>query len=254
MLRKGGRVLDVGCGPGTWTMEIAGEYPRSQVIGVDMSTIFPVEIKPSNCTFQQYNLLDGLPFEDESFDFIFMRYFSRISRKKENVTLTYNVHRFVGLGIPTEKWTDVIADLVRLLKPGGWIELTEADAEIHQAGPTFREYNEQFVKVLQERNLDPAAGKTLKERLEATNKLTNITSSFISCPGGVWAGKLGQLTLQSWEAYYRALAPLVCRTLNLSVNQYTARLHLCLREADEYKTFENVHFAFAQKKQQQTEQ
>lgn len=74
VLRKGGRVLDVGCGPGSWAMEIAGEYPKSQVVGIDINPMFPRDIKPSNCTFHQYNLLDGLPFEDGSFDYIFMRY------------------------------------------------------------------------------------------------------------------------------------------------------------------------------------
>jgi ubiquinone/menaquinone biosynthesis C-methylase UbiE len=73
MLRKGSKILDVGCGPGTWSMEIAGEYPKSTVIGIDMTPLFPREIKPSNCAFYQCNLLNKLPFEDSSFDYVFMR-------------------------------------------------------------------------------------------------------------------------------------------------------------------------------------
>lgn len=74
VLRKGAKVLDMGCGPGAWSMEIASEYPKSQVVGVDISPMFPNDIKPSNCTFHQLNLHDGLPFEDDTFDYIFMRY------------------------------------------------------------------------------------------------------------------------------------------------------------------------------------
>jgi ubiquinone/menaquinone biosynthesis C-methylase UbiE len=55
-------------------MEIAGEYPKSEVVGIDMSSMFPAEIKPTNCQFMRINILEKLPFDDDSFDFIFMRY------------------------------------------------------------------------------------------------------------------------------------------------------------------------------------
>lgn len=74
VLRKGAKVLDMGCGPGAWSMEIASEYPKSQVVGVDISPMFPNDIKPSNCTFHQLDLHQGLPFEDGTFDYVFMRY------------------------------------------------------------------------------------------------------------------------------------------------------------------------------------
>lgn len=72
-LRKGANVLDIGCGPGSWSMEIAGEYPKSTIVGVDMVPLFPRDIKPSNCLFYQSNILNGLPFQDGTFDYVFMR-------------------------------------------------------------------------------------------------------------------------------------------------------------------------------------
>ncbi|KAI7853432.1 hypothetical protein BDC45DRAFT_464759 [Circinella umbellata] len=228
VLRKGGRVLDVGCGPGSWTMEIAGEYPKSQVVGIDINPMFPRDIKPSNCTFHQYNLLDGLPFEDASFDYIFMR--------------------FIGLGIKDKQWSKVLVELTRLLKPGGWIELAEQDTEMYRAGPKTLDLNNKLVEVMEIQHIDPQIGRSLKERLEKQDELTNVTTTFISCPGGQWAGKLGQLTLQSWQAYYQALGPQICNTLNIPIKQYEEHLKTCWVEANEYKTFENVHFAYAQKK------
>jgi ubiquinone/menaquinone biosynthesis C-methylase UbiE len=67
------KILDVATGTGVWALEMAHEFPRAQVYGVDISAIFPATIKPSNCHFQLCNILDGLPFPDNYFDFIYQR-------------------------------------------------------------------------------------------------------------------------------------------------------------------------------------
>ncbi|KAL1923618.1 uncharacterized protein VTP21DRAFT_8598 [Calcarisporiella thermophila] len=69
ILQSGAKVLDAGCGPGTWAMEMASEYPNSQFYGIDISNMFPLHSKPSNCTFQIANILKKLSFEDNKFDF-----------------------------------------------------------------------------------------------------------------------------------------------------------------------------------------
>ncbi|KAG2197520.1 hypothetical protein INT47_007129 [Mucor saturninus] len=228
VLRKGGRVLDVGCGPGSWAMEIAGEYPKSTVIGVDITPIYPKEIKPTNCAFYQCNILNPLPFEDNTFDYVFMR--------------------FMGQGVESDKWSNILAELIRILKPNGWIEWVEGDVEIHRPGPSTHEFNEQLIHLMKENDQDPHIGRTLKERLLNTGELMQVSSMFVSCPGGQWAGKLGQLTMQSWKAYYQALRPLLSESWGISTSEYHERLQTCWREADEYKTFENVHFSYAQKR------
>ncbi|KAI8048770.1 S-adenosyl-L-methionine-dependent methyltransferase [Gilbertella persicaria] len=228
VLRKGGRVLDVGCGPGAWSMEIAGEYPKSTVIGIDIAPIYPKDIIPSNCAFYQCNILNKLPFEDNTFDYVFMR--------------------FMGQGITADKWASVLSELIRVLKPKGWIEWVETDIEIHRPGPITQDFNQKLMKLMSDHHQDPHIGRTLKERLEQTHALINTTSMYVSCPGGQWAGKLGQLTMQTWKAYYQAFCPLLCQYGDISAEEYSKRLKSCWREADEYKTFENIHFAYAQKK------
>lgn len=56
------KVLDVGCGPGTWLLEMSTKYSRSSFTGVDISPIFPAEIKPRNLNFYVANVLEKLPF------------------------------------------------------------------------------------------------------------------------------------------------------------------------------------------------
>ncbi|KAI8067609.1 S-adenosyl-L-methionine-dependent methyltransferase [Gongronella butleri] len=228
-LRKGATVLDIGCGPGSWTMEIAGEYPKSTIVGVDMASMFPKDIKPLNCQFYQCDVLRGLPFQDATFDYVFMR--------------------FMGHGIERDQWPTVLQDILRVLKPGGWMEIVEFDLELHRPGPVTKQYNQQLISLMEARNLDPHCGRKLKDQLHNMDSLHHVQGSFISCPGGKWAGKLGQLALQSWKAYYRALQPPVCVMEGISVDEYNQKLDICWDETDEYKTFENIHFAYGQKKQ-----
>ncbi|PKK64203.1 hypothetical protein RhiirC2_869403 [Rhizophagus irregularis] len=38
---RGCKVLDVGCSPGTWLLELSNTYTSSQFIGLDMKPIYP---------------------------------------------------------------------------------------------------------------------------------------------------------------------------------------------------------------------
>ncbi|PKY58467.1 S-adenosyl-L-methionine-dependent methyltransferase [Rhizophagus irregularis] len=64
------KVLDIGCGPGTWLLDLANKYEKSLFYGLDNNSIFPNEIKPSNLNFIKADMFDGLPFPDNEFDFV----------------------------------------------------------------------------------------------------------------------------------------------------------------------------------------
>lgn len=104
-------VLDFGCGSGTWTMELATQFPKAQFIGIDKTSHFPKHIKPRNCQFEQFEITDSLgqdqklPFEDNSVDFIFQR--------------------DMNWGLTESAWLPLVKEYFRILKPGGWIELVE---------------------------------------------------------------------------------------------------------------------------------
>ena len=94
------------CGPGTWLLEVRDKYQKSEFIGVDANPSFPTIIKPDNVTFSKVNILDnGLPFKSNCFDFVHMR--------------------FMMLAFNREEWKSVIQELIRVCKPGGWIEIME---------------------------------------------------------------------------------------------------------------------------------
>jgi ubiquinone/menaquinone biosynthesis C-methylase UbiE len=101
-------VLDVGCGPATWTMEMANAYPGCTFIGIDKHAVFPRDIKPKNCHFQLVDIANAvyLPFPDNSIDYIFQR------------DMNWSLNK--------DDWAPLMQEYFRILKPGGWIELMES--------------------------------------------------------------------------------------------------------------------------------
>lgn len=103
---EGAKVLDVGCGPGTWLMDIATEYPQVDCLGVDMCDVFPKQIRPPNVRFEVANVTDGLPYPDNTFDFV-------------------NV-RLLLIGLQSKQWPEMWKEVMRVLKPGGLAQSIEA--------------------------------------------------------------------------------------------------------------------------------
>src|SRR2546429_5693288 len=70
-LRRPARILDVGCGTGQWAYDLCAEFADSRVVGLDLATAKPGA--PPHFAMVRGNLLDGLPFRDDSFDFVHQR-------------------------------------------------------------------------------------------------------------------------------------------------------------------------------------
>jgi ubiquinone/menaquinone biosynthesis C-methylase UbiE len=65
-------VLDSGCGPASWTLEMAEKYPNSKFHGVDIAGAFP-ETLPANLELITGNIAKHIPFPDNTFDYVHQR-------------------------------------------------------------------------------------------------------------------------------------------------------------------------------------
>jgi ubiquinone/menaquinone biosynthesis C-methylase UbiE len=64
---------NVADGTGRWAIEVADDYPRTRVIGMDLSPMQPTDV-PANCEFVVGDLTETLDtFDDGSFDLIHSR-------------------------------------------------------------------------------------------------------------------------------------------------------------------------------------
>ncbi|KAI8332077.1 S-adenosyl-L-methionine-dependent methyltransferase [Chlamydoabsidia padenii] len=131
---KATKVLDCGCGPGTWIMDVATDYPNCQLAGIDISDVFPSSIRPLNVHFEIANVVTGLPYEDNTFDFINIRFFI--------------------MALRVEEWPIAFKELYRLLKPGGVIQSFECG--ILCRGRKFpTDANALVMAFMETRGLDP---------------------------------------------------------------------------------------------------
>ncbi|HEX4204530.1 MAG TPA: methyltransferase domain-containing protein [Ktedonobacteraceae bacterium] len=92
------RILDVGCGTGRWATEMAAAFPIAKVVGVDMvDQTGQMDPNPTRrFAFMQANVLEGLPFAANTFDFVHMR--------------------LLLFAIPAERWPQVLRELLRVTR------------------------------------------------------------------------------------------------------------------------------------------
>ncbi|MFL5655544.1 MAG: class I SAM-dependent methyltransferase [Ktedonobacteraceae bacterium] len=121
-------ILDVGCGPGEWALEIAQRFPGSQITGIDISALmityahYTAESQHiSNVQFQVMDARQLLAFPDASFDLI-------------------NARFIVGF-MSTTTWPQLIHECFRILRPGGILCNCEPESLGSTTSPSLAQYN-----------------------------------------------------------------------------------------------------------------
>ncbi|CAG8620680.1 19287_t:CDS:2 [Gigaspora rosea] len=219
------RVLDVGCGPGGWLLDMATQYPNSTFVGVDISSMIPKDQQPSNMGFLQCNIHNGLPFPDDTFDFVFMS------------------HMFTS--ITENQWQDVVGDLVRVTKPGGWIELMEGDYINSTSGPVTREIQTQLTILMRARGINMNIGPSVYKYFENIEDLEDeiFTSQTVTPLGN---GTVGELAFKNYKASHFAVR--LHEYMGISKQELEDMFKISQKEMDDYETTLNIHRFYVQKK------
>ncbi|CAG8505320.1 1961_t:CDS:2 [Ambispora gerdemannii] len=196
------RVLDVGCGPGVWTLEMASEYPNVEFYGVDTFESFPTEIKPSNVFFYKASVLVGLPFDSEFFDFIVVR----------NSNSVFTV----------QEWSEnVFKELTRVLKPSGMIESQESVWNVNTMGPSFQLLANTYNCMLESKNIDLTIAKRIPEFMKNTKCLINVAELKKAHPLSLEeGGKLAESFQQIAHSGFKVLKPQLLPQLRTSAKSY----------------------------------
>jgi ubiquinone/menaquinone biosynthesis C-methylase UbiE len=199
------QILDVGSGTGIWGQEVAEKFPSARVFGLDLEPPQSVSLAsqathpPINYHFVQGNVLEGLPFPDQMFD--------------------YTHQRLLVGAIPLENWPGVLRELVRVTRPNGWIELFETSNEFVPSGPASAQVLTWMSNFLHSRGIDALAMNHLGEMLGQCG-VRSVSYKRLAIPLGTWDRRLGVLLEKDFLALLQALKPVICKSGSIPVAQF----------------------------------
>lgn len=160
LLTAGSSLLDVGCGPGTITAELAERVSPGRVVGVDISPEVIADAQArfpdSAATFAAMDCYD-LDFDDDSFD----------------IAHAHQVLQHVSDPV------QILREMRRVVRPGGIVAVRDADYAAFHWAPASSELDEWqslYREVAQRNDAEPDAGRHLL-RWAAEAGFTDVTAT-----------------------------------------------------------------------------
>ncbi|KAG1229613.1 hypothetical protein G6F68_006529 [Rhizopus microsporus] len=157
--QKGINVLDVGCGSG----DMVQEYPNCTYHGCDIDDITNKNISVKQLTFTKGNVIEGLPYEDNTFDFVHMRFFVAALREEN-------------------EWPTALGEVIRVTKPGGMIQVSDFDLKVPKdTSSLFHKVVLGYHHICKSRGQNPNIGAELEKMLSKHSNIKIVQSDYRTC-------------------------------------------------------------------------
>jgi SAM-dependent methyltransferase len=220
------RVLDVGSGTGQWGAEMCKEFDSALVVGLDLVSGKPG--RPERYRYVRGNVLHGLPFADGQFDFVHQR--------------------LLVAGVPVPSWPAVVAELSRVTRPGGWVELVEVRWESEPPARAVQRLKNLTNLLLTSLELDTTdvVYRSLDTYLKEAG-LTNVARRDVPVPVGRWGGAVGSLMATNIRAGSTRVLEVLLARGQVSDEEARALLHDALDEWENGGLAYPAAVAFGQK-------
>ncbi len=219
-------ILDVGTGTGIWPMEISAIFPQAHIIGVDVAFSSLPPTLPETCIFVQANILQGLPFPDQQFD--------------------YTHQRLLVAAIPAARWPTTVRELVRVTRSGGWIELLEIGDTIQNAGPATKRLLTWMTGISKQFGFEMGVLHHLGDLLTEAGCQT-VEAQDIPVPLGDWAGGPGQMMKIDVLHGYTALKGKYCEYSNTPAEVFDKMIDAAVAEWEKNRASYVFHAAYGRK-------
>jgi ubiquinone/menaquinone biosynthesis C-methylase UbiE len=233
-LRSPKTILDVATGTGRWAIDMAHMFPRAVVTGFDLipppaddaeGQAYDPGTRPANYTFVGGDFFEGLPFPSNHFDFVHQR--------------------LVYAGVPAGKWLPLIAELVRVTKPGGYVELVEGFILI-DAGPATTTIQQACIELTKHRHIDITIGCTLGSMLIHAG-IHDVQQRAVYIPIGRKYGRIGMLAEKDILSVFKGIGAQVVANGIMEAEDFNRLYSHMSAEFAETGTVWPVYQAFGKK-------
>ncbi|WP_040166131.1 class I SAM-dependent methyltransferase [Microbacterium gorillae] len=153
-LRDGMTMLDVGCGPGSITMELAERFPHSAVTGIDASAAVIAQAQTAAAE-------RGIPNVSFAVDDAYA-----LDRPDASVDVVHAHQVLQHLSRPV----DALREFRRVLRPDGLLAVRDVDYEAlswYPREPQLAEWLELYLRLARHNEAEPAAGRHLRSWVQA---------------------------------------------------------------------------------------
>ncbi|KAG0336219.1 hypothetical protein BG000_006824 [Podila horticola] len=188
------KAIDINCAAGDWAMDMALKYPKTIVYAIDpvLNRYPPLPLPPpENCRFK----LRDIKEQEGEFDL---------------------VHQRLGAyRILISEWVPHFAELGRLTRPGGWIQLAESNGMILRGGTESLKVNRWVEKAALSSGLNPfqVVDALIPTILGAG--LINVECYEYGIPLGDWGGIRGALAMKNYLQMVESLREEIIETHRL---------------------------------------
>ncbi|KAI8579461.1 hypothetical protein K450DRAFT_199469 [Umbelopsis ramanniana AG] len=224
LFEKGIYALDVGCGPGSWVLDMATDFPNSEFEGMDMAETFPTAIHPPNVHFHKGNLLEPLTY-DRQFDFVQMRFFA--------------------LGLRKEEWALTYKNIHAALKNGGYFQHVETTAIPETTDPTVKRVFEALASLQRKKGQEPTICAQLHPLAEETG--FEIIHDFTYVVEAGWGSRADQLMADTIGAAIQGLAPFLAKEMGVDDHTGKKLVDQAIANFGPSKTIFNIYCFLARK-------